>query len=88
MTTLYALHLSTHKTGMVKGPVNGETIGISEMPERAAVRECLPHFYRKAFDRAGSFWQNKHDVTKPQHVTLHNSRGKYLNTVYAIPYEA
>lgn len=88
MTTLYALHLSTSKPGMVKGPVKGETLGLVETPHRASVRECLPHYYRKALDRAGAFWRSKHDDTKPQYVTLYNARGRYLNTLYAIPYEA
>lgn len=87
---LYFLHLSRNVTGMSKGPV--ETIpalGViadcdGRTPSTKAIGLCLPYCYRKAWVRhclqisetrseSGFYW------------TLYNSRGKYLNTIYAIP---
>lgn len=87
MATLYTMLLSTHKPGMVKGPVKAVMGGLREWPDMAAARECLPHYYRKAFDRAGTFWADKSDDKRPLYMTLRDTRGKYLNTLYAQPYE-
>ena len=95
--TLFALHLSTHKDGMSKGSVKavpapgavGHLCKVKEtlvQPDREAVRACLPHYYRKAFDRQGGhFWYVKHGEGAP-HLTLRDSKGKWLNVLYAIPY--
>lgn len=103
MPTLFALHLSRHVRGMVKGPVHAvpamyagvlcsETKEIVK-PDAAAMRECLPACYRAAFDRTqGNLWFSNDEASDAVHgkraayVALRSSRGKYLNTLYAIPY--
>ena len=60
-------------------------------PDYAAVRECLPHYWRKAWDRRGGVWftdeaGREGDVRKPAHVTLKTRRGRYLTTLYLQPY--
>jgi hypothetical protein len=93
-TILYTLGLSRHVRGMVKGPVpavpaaiaghlmNGDIV----RPDVDAVRNCLPACYRKAFDRAGgTFWFSSENEA-PAYMTLHDTRGRYLNTLYAQPY--
>lgn len=92
---LYTLHLSTHKAGMVKGPVDTvapvgvlfdlDDNGNQVVPDRDAVAQCLPHFYRKPFARAGL---SQVSGREGFYYTLYNSRGAYLNTVYAVPYNA
>lgn len=99
MATLYSLHFGRHPKGFGKPcvkavraklagnlcPETGEIV----RPDTQAVREALPHYYRAAFDRAIGFWFRSvpgGDCFKPAYVTLRNSRGKYLNTLYAIPY--
>lgn len=97
MATLYSLHLSTHKPSFGKPCVHAVPSpgitgnlcperGAVVVPDRQAVRHALPHYYRAAFDRAGAWWFDRHDSFKPAHVTLRNTRGRYLTTVYAIPY--
>lgn len=61
-------------------PENGDIV----KPDAAAVRSALPHYWRKAFDRAGSFWFPM-DGDGTGRITLHDSRGRYCATVYAIP---
>lgn len=98
MTTLYTLQLSTHKKGFGKPSVHcvpsqgmlgnlcPETRAIVK-PDSDAVREALPHYYRKAFDRANNaWWFTQGEVFKPIYMTLNDSRGHRLNTLYAIPY--
>jgi hypothetical protein len=99
MTLLYSLHLSRHPKGFGKpsvyprvkhegihghtDPATGELV----VPNFAEVREALPHYYRAAFDRTGAqYWFDANKPLVPCHLTLRNSRGKYLNTLYAIPY--
>lgn len=83
--TLYALHLSRHVQGMAKGPAP-ESPHVQNTPDSGHVAQCLPHFYRAAFDRAMIRpWSR---LTKGNLcLSLHTSRGRYLNTVYAIPYQ-
>lgn len=58
-----------------------------------SLRALLPYRYRKAFDRAGKFWFDKAARWNGQRVTcgnlpriaLHDARGRYLFTLYAIP---
>ena len=95
MPLLYSIHLSRHIKGFgkpcvrsipapaISGHWDKETKDIVT-PDKAAVRNALPHYWRKAFDRA-SVWFPK-DGDKPAYATLYNSRGRYLNTVYLIPY--
>lgn len=91
-TRLYALHLSRHVKGMVKGPVRTQPpagalfdiapSGDMVVPCKDAVRACLPACYRKAFDRAGL---SQISGQSGFHWTLRDVRGRYINTVYAIP---
>lgn len=50
-------------------------------PDWQAFRECVPHQWRKAFDRA-SLWYNKHNDSKPASMTLYGVRGQLLGTIY------
>lgn len=62
-------------------------------PDATAVRDALPYRWRKAFDRATHFWFGKdsrvdesgrHNGPVP-HLELRDYRGRWINTVYAIP---
>lgn len=95
MTMLYELRLSGRNVGTVKatpdflgisGHLNTETGEICR-PDMAAVRECLPHYYRKAFDREGAFWYpSTGDTNLLASMTLRSSRGHTMATLYASPY--
>lgn len=104
MTLLFSLHLSTHKKGFGKPSVKGEPAahcgawdngqGKLIAPCKDSVRQALPHYYRKAFDRSGgNFWFNKHALGIEQerssapYLHLRDSRGRWMNTIYAIPYD-
>ena len=64
-------------------------------PDYAAIRQALPHYHRKAFDRAQGWW---FPLTMRAAVgyaingdnqcslTLSDRRGRLLGTIYAIPY--
>ena len=64
-------------------------------PDYAAIRQALPHYHRKAFDRAVNWW---FPITLRQEVgyaiqcdnacslTLTDRRGRLLGTIYAAPY--
>lgn len=56
------------------------------IPDHDAVREALPHHWRKAFDRAGPFrWCQWCGNEHPGHVPLTDARGQYITTIYAQP---
>lgn len=55
------------------------------VPDRAAVAAALPYRFRKAFDRAGQFWFNRHRDSAPATMMLSDRRGKYLTTLYLQP---
>jgi hypothetical protein len=98
MPIVYILHLSKSRNGFRKPRVDqqqqmlaghldtssGEIVG----PDLKAVREALPHYYRKAFDNAGQFWfraERGSGKLRVAYCTLNNRRMKWLNTLYAIP---
>ncbi len=96
MPRLYSIHLSRLVKGTAKGPVrtvapsgrlfdvdpsNGEMV----VPDRDAIRACLPACYRKAWDRNAAMSQISGQ--EGFHFTLRDSRMKYINTVYAVPYD-
>lgn len=104
MTMLYSLSSSKRAHGFASGPVkavltggsghaahlNKETGKLCE-PHGDSVRECLPHHWRKAWDRraAASFTyiseigsDKHHSCYKP----LHDARGRHIATIYATPY--
>ena len=96
MPTLYSLALSRQVKGFGKpcvravpavicGHLCPETKEIVR-PDAGAVREALPHYWRKAFDRtAGCFWFP--DIgNAPARITLYDSRGRFLSAVWAAPY--
>lgn len=96
MTTLYNLALSRHIKGFGKPAVRAVPAvlaghvreGELVRPNADEIRECLPHYYRKAFDRSGkAFWFTSGDNDGPAYCTLRDTRGRYLNTIYATPYE-
>jgi hypothetical protein len=69
-----------------------ETAGEIVTPDRAAIRDRLPTRWRKAFDRGGSFWHDKACrfngfafTGNPPHMSVADSRGRPLFTVYALP---
>ena len=100
MILLYSIHLGRHIKGFGKpavksvratiaGHLDPET-GEIVRPDMDAIRDCLPHYYRKAFDRTGkAMWFPKEPgAAHPSgsaYVALRDSRGRYLNTIYAIP---
>lgn len=57
-------------------------------PDKQAISEALPHYWRPAFHRAtanGSLWHT--EGTLHASVTLYGSRGKTLGTVLCDGYE-
>ena len=67
------------------------------VPDYTAIREAIPHQHRKAFDRAGKWWfpSTLHsalsgilDKLNAASLTLTDSRGRLLGTLYATPYLA
>lgn len=56
-------------------------------PDGEALREALPHNWRKAFDRAGRFWFPRSDDKNPlASLTLRDRRGQAIAYLYAKPY--
>ncbi len=97
MTMLYSLHLSKPVRGFGKPSVRTypapaitghlDPDGDIVVPHYNEVWQALPAQYRMAFDRSGAqFWYDKNDNTKPCSLTLRDCRGRYLNTLYALPY--
>ena len=94
MTMLYALSFSRYIKGfaatvrttprMLCGHFNTETLEIVG-PDLAAVRAAMPYHWRKAFDREICLWFPR-DGDGPATMTLRDSRGHYLITLYARPY--
>jgi len=85
MITHFKIHLAVKKANMAYGPVKAVQPGIIVQPDPAAVRECLPHYYRQAFDRDPYFWVDKHDASGKGYYTIRDKGGRYLNTIYAEP---
>lgn len=103
MVLLYSLHLSTSKKHFGKPSVASEDVGgiVGHhfkgqilKPCAHMVRAALPHYYRAAFDRAAGAWwfsQDKRDQGSTglctPYLTLRDKRGRWINTLYAIPYD-
>jgi len=93
-THVYVLHLSKSRDGFGKPRVPAlrsaytghwiEETQTTVKPDMAAIRAALPHYYRKAFDRAFGLWFDKHNNEAPAYITLKDARGRYLNTVYCL----
>lgn len=67
------------------------------IPDYAAIRAAIPHYHRKAFDRAASWFYplTMHsalsgllDKLNSCNLTMRDSRGRLLGTIYATPYLA
>lgn len=92
MTILYKLHLSRPVANFVSGPVGtvpakGLLFDLDGsdhvVPDREAIGHCLPANYRKAWARCKAL--SKCSGESGFHYTLYDARGRYLNTLYAIP---
>lgn len=53
-------------------------------PDRDAIRAALPHYWRKAFDRA-TMWHTADSLKA--NCTLHDVRGRVLASIYCDGYE-
>lgn len=102
-TILYTVLHSGDARDCAKGPVRAlpctgagyaahyfEGHGLVE-PDLEAVRACLPHRWRAAWDRhAGGMWftaeEPGKDSKRPCYRRLTDSRGRYLTTIYLQPY--
>jgi len=99
------LHLFTRekRVAVVRGMEDSDTFrayhlhnGKHYVPDYAAIRAALPHYYRAAFDRAKNrFWYSMTLARELNHVIyrdnacnvqLYTTRGKLIGTVYATPY--
>lgn len=65
------------------------------VPDYAAIRAAIPHYHRKAFDRAGTWFfpitlhsalSGILDKLNAASLTLNDSKGRLLGTLYATPY--
>jgi len=93
--TLYDVRVFPAKYPRTLGPSSAGTIGLfvatvrevpgalRDWPDLSAVRAGLKPQWRKAFDRAGQFWADKHDDSRPLSLTLYDRRGALLGTLYA-----
>ena len=95
MTILYRVELLRPKSGFGKGSVHSVApVGINfhvvdgtpVYPDMLAVKEAIPHNYRKALERAGQPWFDKTDAVAPATITLRDTTGTYMNTVVLTPY--
>jgi hypothetical protein len=96
MAILFELDVITsrYKAGFARGPVRGVPAGLSGYyvngmpyaPDMDAVRECLPHRWRAAFDRAGQFWFDKHRNDAYATLTLRAKSGDSIGLLRARPY--
>ena len=99
--TLWKLHLSRHVAGFVHGPVASVRPAYAGRwspaerdivaPDPRAIRDCLPHYYRAAWDRSGgSLWHPDAHVGAARagssYAYLHSARGRYMNMLHAFPY--
>lgn len=92
-TPLYDVRMfsDSNKRMLHRAPINGFYVAtvrevqgaLRGWPDMAAVREGLMPQHRKAFDRAGQFWANKCDDSKPLSLTLYTARGRLIGTLYA-----
>lgn len=95
MTALYDVRVFPARYARTLGPSSAGTIGLyvatvreccgglRDWPDMAAIRAALKPQWRKAFDRAGNFWADRHDAEKPLSLTLYDLRGNLLGTLYA-----
>lgn len=105
MTLLFSIHASPSPKGFGKPSVHAvppaglvgvydEVTGEVWTPDANAIREALPHQWRKAWDRAsGSFWYDKNGRMTPEglkgstpYKTIYRADGSRLATIYALPY--
>lgn len=96
MTMLYSIHLGRSTQGATKASVRtvradlaghlSEETGELIKPDPQAVADALPWYYRRAFERARQAFAFYSDDRGPATCTLYSARGRYLNTIYAIPY--
>lgn len=65
------------------------------VPDYGAIREAIPQYHRKSFDRAGAWFfpltlhsslSGILDKLNAASFTLHDSKGRLLGTLYATPY--
>lgn len=65
------------------------------VPDYAAIRAALPHYHRKAFDRAGPWWfpltlhsalSTQLDWRNAASLALRDSKGRPLGVLFATPY--
>lgn len=106
MTMFYTITSGKRTAGLAKGPVRAvETAGAGHaahlnqetgklcVPRDLSVRECLPHYWRKAWDRvAASSFTFISEIGETRHHScykpLHDSKGRYITTIYAAPFYA
>ena len=70
--------------------LNKETGKLCE-PDANAVRDCMPYAWRAAWDRSAQssfIYTSEHggDKHRTCYRRLYRSNGKYLTTIYAMPY--
>lgn len=65
------------------------------VPDYAAIRDAIPHYHRKAFDRAGTWFfpttlnsalSGIPDRKNAASLCLRDARGNHLGTLHATPY--
>ncbi len=97
MPRLFTITMSRGAGRCSRGPVRGvpsrgrfitidPATGHAMEPDRDAIRACLPRFYHAAWDRKPVIgkYAGEEDVF---YYTLRDVNGRYLNTVYATPYD-
>ena len=81
---LFSLHLSRHIDGFGKPSVKSVLNEKYLEPNKEDIKHCLPYYYKKAFDRKNTLIRY---TDGSYSISLYTTKGKYMNTVYAIPYE-
>lgn len=69
--------------------------GAHYVPDYAAIRDALPHYHRKAFDRVRNWWfpvtlhsalSGILDQKNACNAQMYDAKGRLLGTLYATPY--
>lgn len=59
--------------------------GIPYQPKENEVKDGLPYKYRKSFDRASKWWQDKYSRDIPLHCNLKDRYGRGMGELFATP---
>lgn len=79
--------LATVRAVRQRGPAGNWFDGVQDImtPDTNAIRDALPYYHRRAFDRDRVMWHTSE--TLHASCTLYSARGKVLGTIHCEGYE-